>query len=60
MTLPIIILLPLLAGAIGTLLVQRRGFPTAAWAAAVPTDASLALLAREAPMIFAGEKIIVS
>ncbi|BFU94728.1 MAG: hypothetical protein NTNFB02_14500 [Nitrospira sp.] len=36
MTLPIIILLPLLAGVAGTLLLQRRGFSTAAWVAVVP------------------------
>ena len=60
MTLPIIILLPLLAGAAGTLLAQRRGFSAAAWAAAVPTAASLALLAREAPAILAGERLVVS
>lgn len=60
MTLPIIILLPLLAGAAGTLLLQRRGFSAAAWAAAVPTAASLLLLVRDAPAILAGEQVIVS
>jgi len=60
MTLPIIILLPLLAGAAGTLLLQRRGFSAAAWAAAVPTTASLALLVRHAPAILAGEQVIAS
>ena len=60
MTLPIIILLPFLAGAAGALLAQRRGFSAAAWAAAVPTAASLALLAGEAPAILAGEQFIVT
>ena len=60
MTLLIIILLPLFAGAAGTLVAQRRGFSAAAWAAAVPTAASLALLAGEAPEILTGEQIIVS
>lgn len=60
MTLLIIILLPLLAGAAGTLLVQRRGFSAAAWAVAVPTAISLMLLVHEAPAIFAGEKLVVT
>jgi len=60
MTLPIIILLPLLAGTTATLLAQRRGFSAVAWAAALPTTASLALLAHEAPEILAGEQFIAS
>ncbi|HET6674728.1 MAG TPA: monovalent cation/H+ antiporter subunit A [Nitrospiraceae bacterium] len=60
MTLLIIILLPFFAGAAGTLMAQRRGFSAAAWAAAVPTAASLALLAGEVPEILTGEHIIVS
>lgn len=60
MTLPIIILLPFLAGAAGALLAQRRGFTAAAWAAAAPVAASLALLVREAPEILAGGQFIAS
>jgi multicomponent K+:H+ antiporter subunit A len=60
MSVPIIILLPFLAGASATLLVQRRGFAAAAWAAAVPVAGSLVLLAREAPEILAGEQVIMS
>ncbi|MBX3300821.1 MAG: monovalent cation/H+ antiporter subunit A [Nitrospira sp.] len=60
MTLPIIILLPFLAGATGALLAQRRGFTAAAWAAAVPIAGGLALLAGEAPAVLAGERILVS
>jgi multicomponent K+:H+ antiporter subunit A len=61
MTLPIIIiLLPFLAGAAGTLLFHRRGFSAAAWAAAVPAAVSLALLADEAPGILTGEQVIVT
>ncbi|MDF0668245.1 MAG: monovalent cation/H+ antiporter subunit A [Nitrospira sp.] len=60
MTLPIIILLPLLAGTTATLLAQRRGFSAAAWAAALPTAVSLALLAHEAPTILAGEQFFQS
>lgn len=58
MTLPIIILLPLLAGTAATLLAQRRSFSAAAWAAALPTAASLALLAHQAPAILAGERFL--
>ena len=60
MILPIIILLPFLAGATGTLIAQRRGFSAAGWAAAVPTAASLALLAREAPEILTGEQLVAN
>jgi multicomponent K+:H+ antiporter subunit A len=60
MTLLLIILLPLLAGAAGTLLAQRRGFSAAAWAAAVPTAASLSLLAGKVPEVLAGEKLFIS
>jgi len=60
MIVPIIILLPFLAGAACTLIAQRRGFTAAAWAAAVPVAASLALLAGEAPAILAGEKLFIS
>ncbi|MDC8446856.1 MAG: monovalent cation/H+ antiporter subunit A [Nitrospira sp.] len=58
MTLPIIILLPLLAGTVATLLLRHRGFSAAAWAAALPTAASLALLADQAPGILAGEQFL--
>lgn len=58
MTLLIIILLPLLAAA-ATLLTQRRGFTAAAWAAALPAAASLALLASEVPEVLAGEKLLI-
>ncbi|MCS6303079.1 MAG: monovalent cation/H+ antiporter subunit A [Nitrospira sp.] len=58
MTLPIIILLPLLAGTAATLLLRHRGFSAAAWAAALPTAASLALLADQAPGILAGEQFL--
>ncbi|BFU92766.1 MAG: monovalent cation/H+ antiporter subunit A [Nitrospira sp.] len=58
MTLPIIILLPLLAGTAATLLLRHRGFSAAAWAAALPTAASLALLAHQAPAILAGEQFL--
>ncbi|HJR78251.1 MAG TPA: proton-conducting transporter membrane subunit, partial [Nitrospiraceae bacterium] len=60
MSVPIIILLPFVAGASATLLAQRRGFAAAAWAAAVPVAGSLVLLAREAPEILAGEQVIMS
>ena len=60
MTLPIIILLPLLAGTAATLLAQRRSFSAAAWAAALPTAASLALLSQQAPAILAGERFLQS
>ncbi|MEX5215787.1 MAG: monovalent cation/H+ antiporter subunit A, partial [Nitrospiraceae bacterium] len=60
MTLLIIILLPFLAGAAGTVLAQRWGFSAAAWAAAVPTAASFALLAGEAPGVLTGERVLVS
>jgi multicomponent K+:H+ antiporter subunit A len=60
MTLPIIILLPFLAGAAGTLIAQRRGFSAAAWAAAAPVAMSLALLTGEMPEILTGEQFIVS
>ncbi|MGD9728346.1 MAG: monovalent cation/H+ antiporter subunit A [Nitrospiraceae bacterium] len=60
MTLLIIILLPFFAGAVGTLIAQRRGFSAAAWAAAAPVAVSLALLAGEMPEILTGEQIIVS
>lgn len=60
MTLPIIILLPLLAGTAATLLLQRRGFSAAAWAAALPTAVSLALLAHQAPAILVGEQFFQS
>ncbi len=60
MTLPIIILLPLLAGTAATLLAQRRGFSAAAWAAAMPIAASLALLAYQGPAILAGEQLLQS
>ena len=60
MSLPIIILLPLLAGISGTLLMQRRGFSAAAWAAALPTALSLALLALQAPAILVGDRLLQS
>lgn len=59
MTLPIIMLLPLLAAA-ATLLAQRRGFTAAAWAAALPVAASLALLAGTVPEVLVGEKLLIS
>lgn len=55
MTLPIIILLPLLAGTAATLLLQRRGFSAAAWAAALPVAVGFALLVQQAPAILVGE-----
>ncbi len=58
MILPIIILLPLLAAA-AALLAQRRGFTAAAWVAAVPVAASLALLAGEVPEVLTGERLLV-
>lgn len=60
MTLPIIILLPLLAGTAATLLAQRRSFSAAAWAAALPIAASLALLVHHAPAILVGEQLLQS
>ncbi|BFU94396.1 MAG: monovalent cation/H+ antiporter subunit A [Nitrospira sp.] len=60
MTLPIIMLLPFMVGGAGALLMQRRGFTAAAWAAAVPTIASLALLVGEAPAVLTGERMLVS
>ncbi len=60
MTLPIIILLPLFAGTVATLLLQRRDFSAAAWAAALPTAASLALLAHQVPAILVGERVFQS
>jgi multicomponent K+:H+ antiporter subunit A len=60
MTVPIIILLPFLVGAACTLIAQRRGFTAAAWAAAAPVAASLALLVREAPEILRGEAFVAS
>ena len=60
MMLPIIILLPLLAGTAATFLLRRHGFSAAAWAAALPTAASFAMLAHEASEILAGEQFIAS
>ncbi len=60
MTLPIIFLLPFLAGGAGAMLGQRRSFTAAAWASAVPVAASLALLAAHAPDILAGREFHVS
>jgi len=59
MILPILILLPLLAAG-ATLIAQRRGFAAAAWAAAMPVAASLALLVGEAPEVLTGEKLLIS
>ena len=59
MILPVIILLPLLAAA-AALLAQRRGFTAAAWAAALPVGASLALLAAEVPEVLVGERLLIS
>jgi multicomponent K+:H+ antiporter subunit A len=60
MILPVIILLPFVAGTAATLLAQRRGFSAAAWAAAVPVAVSLGLLGGTIPEILTGEQISMS
>ncbi|MEP7207350.1 MAG: monovalent cation/H+ antiporter subunit A [Casimicrobiaceae bacterium] len=58
MTLPLIVLLPLVAGAGGALLFDRRGATAVAVTAAAVTAAALALLLTLAPAVFAGRTII--
>ena len=60
MTLPIIILLPLVLGTALSVVAARHSRNAAAWAVAGVTAASLGLLLSMAPSIFAGEKIIQS
>jgi multicomponent K+:H+ antiporter subunit A len=61
MTLPIIILLPLLAGTpLASLADRFAGRSAAAWTAAVVTIASLLLLLLHVPAVMSGEPIIVS
>jgi multicomponent K+:H+ antiporter subunit A len=59
MMLPMIILL-VVAGAAGSLLIQRRGIRATALAASAATVASLVLLLSEAPAVTAGRIVIVS
>ncbi|MDP2238857.1 MAG: monovalent cation/H+ antiporter subunit A [Burkholderiales bacterium] len=60
MTLPIIILLPLLAGTVLALAAARFGRNAAAWAVAAVAGASLALTLLEMPAVLAGRPLIVS
>jgi multicomponent K+:H+ antiporter subunit A len=58
MTLPLIILLPLVAGTVLATVAARRGRNAAAWAVAAVTAAGLALALWEAPGVFSGRLVI--
>lgn len=60
MTLPIIILLPLLLGPVFALVAAQWGRNASAWAVAAVTGLSLALLVSQAPQVFAGDTLISS
>jgi multicomponent K+:H+ antiporter subunit A len=60
MTLPLIVLLPLLAGTAAALIARRWGHRAPAWAVAAVTGLALALLLSEAPQVFAGHTLIAS
>jgi multicomponent K+:H+ antiporter subunit A len=60
MTLPIVILLPLVAGTLLAVLAARVGRNAAAWSVAAVTGTSLALVLSMSGQVFAGEKIIQS
>lgn len=60
MTLPLIILLPLLAGTVLAPLAARRGRNSVAWTVAAVTACSLALLLTELPGVIDGRPLIVS
>ncbi len=60
MTLPIVILLPLVAGTLVAVLASRWSRNAAAWSVAAVTGASLAIILSLSGRVFAGEKIIQS
>jgi multicomponent K+:H+ antiporter subunit A len=60
MTLPIIVLLPLVAGTILAVAAARFGRTASAWAVAAVTGTSLVVTAIEAPAVFAGRTLIAS